>query len=207
MSIALLVSSISCHRSRSLLPALSLGLATMSTAASSASTDHGIPLEGKRLQLVQDAMALFGSKPSPEIFKRSWTEGAIFEDPIAYCKGSAEYYPQWLGMPKAFPISETLEWKVVTNEPNLIEYTQKQKYTLPIKATKVMDSLVRMELDSSEKITHFEDRWGGKPCPTNKIAMFLRRANARTVPKLIGVPIEYKQVFSAGSTHAKKDEL
>jgi hypothetical protein len=76
------------------LPTASRSLQTMSNPpqlATGGESDHGIPLEGKRAQLVQDVMALFQSKPTLEIFKRGWREDAIFEDPIAIATGFKQY--------------------------------------------------------------------------------------------------------------------
>jgi hypothetical protein len=63
-------------------------------------------------------------------------------------------------MPKAFPKSETLSYKVVTSEPNLIEYEQTQLYTVALTGfKKEMKSLVHIELDDQDKVKKFEDRW------------------------------------------------
>lgn len=76
------------------LPTLSRSLATMTTPpqlADGGETDHGLPLQGKRAQLVQDVMALFQSKPTLEIFQRGWRQDAVFEDPIAIATGFKQY--------------------------------------------------------------------------------------------------------------------
>ncbi|KAI5481333.1 hypothetical protein MNV49_004955 [Pseudohyphozyma bogoriensis] len=165
-----------------------------STLAAGGETDHGIPLDGRRKQIVDDSMALFQSKPSLDIFKRGWREDAVFEDPISLATGFKQYsasVSQWFGMPKAFPKSETLAWKVTKSEPGLLEYEQRQKYTFAgIGTTKEVPSLVHIELDSEDYITRFEDRWNGKPIPAGTIAKGLRNFNAETLPHLVSVPKE-----------------
>ncbi|KAK4703694.1 hypothetical protein P7C70_g2519, partial [Phenoliferia sp. Uapishka_3] len=160
-----------------------------SELASGGETDHGIVLEGRRKMIVEDAMALFQCKPSLELFKRGWREDAVFADPIVTAVGFRQYAAQWFGMPAAFPASETLAWKVTRNEPGFIEYEQQQKYTIAvIKTTKVMSSLVHIELDNEEYVTKFEDRWDAKALSYGGIASFFKGINARTMPYLITVP-------------------
>ncbi|KAM0791051.1 hypothetical protein ACM66B_004345 [Microbotryomycetes sp. NB124-2] len=84
-------------------------------------TDHGIQLPAERAQLVHDVMELFCSRPTLEILKKWWHPDAVFEDPIAIAKGFDQISHQWFGMPKAFPESKTLAWKVTKNEDRLIE--------------------------------------------------------------------------------------
>ncbi|KAL8276737.1 hypothetical protein RQP46_010846 [Phenoliferia psychrophenolica] len=173
---------------------LAFFIKTMSTSAqpelaSGGETDHGIVLEGRRKMLVEDALSLFQCKANLELFKRGWREDAVFADPIALATGFKQYAAQWFGMPAAFPASETLAWKVVKSEPGLIEFELRQKYTVAlIKTTKVMSSLVHIELDSDEFVTRFEDRWDAKPLSTGGIATMLRGLNAKTMPFLISVP-------------------
>lgn len=63
-------------------------------------------------------------------------------------------------MPAAFPVSVTEAWKVTKNEDWGIEYEQRQKYTIAgLRTTKVMRSLVHIELDKEDYITRMEDRW------------------------------------------------
>ncbi|KAK4052595.1 hypothetical protein OIO90_004223 [Microbotryomycetes sp. JL221] len=157
-------------------------------------TDHGIELPADRAQLVHDVRELFCSRPTLEILKKWWAPDAVFEDPIAIAKGYDQYSAQWFGMPKAFPKSETLAWKVTRNEPSLIEYEQRQKYTIAgIKTTKEMLSLVHIELGQDGKITKLEDRWNGNPLPQGSIAKTLRNFNAQYfVPTFVSVPKEDK---------------
>ena len=155
--------------------------------------NSGIPLEGKRKQLLEDVLNLFSSQPNQDIFHRTWRPDAVFEDPISKCIGYAQYAPQWYGMPKAFPVSRTLSYKVVSStsdpEPRRIVYEQQQEYTIRFIGTKkVMNSTVVIDLDENDQITKLEDKWGGKDQPTRFGALWLRRLNAYTLPWFVKVP-------------------
>ncbi|KAK4046345.1 hypothetical protein OIV83_006126 [Microbotryomycetes sp. JL201] len=163
-----------------------------SKLAQGGETDHGIQLPQERAQLVQHVMDLFSSRPSLESLKKWWSPNAVFEDPIAIAKGFDQIAHQWFGMPKAFPESKTLAWKVTKNEESVIEYEQRQLYTIAgIKTTKEMASLVHIEVGPDNKITRLEDRWNGNPLPVNAIAKKLREFNASYfVPAIVSVPKE-----------------
>ncbi|KAG9086391.1 hypothetical protein FRC06_003115 [Ceratobasidium sp. 370] len=108
----------------------------------------GVPLEGKRKQVVEDVL-------------------------------------NWYGLPKAFPVSRTLTYKVIssTGNPNRIVYEQKQEYTIRfINTKKIMESTVVIDLDENDKIVKLEDKWNGQDQP------WLRRLNAITLPWLVKVP-------------------
>lgn len=152
--------------------------------------EHGLQLDAQRADMVQDIISLFCSKPSREKLDKHFAPNATFEDPICIAQGLyPEIAAQWFGMPKAFPVSVTEAYTVTRNEQNLIEYEQRQNYTIAGLGTqKVMYSLVHMELDNNGKIIKFEDRWNGSPQPANAVAKFLRRLNGKSMPKLIAVP-------------------
>ncbi|QRW12987.1 hypothetical protein RhiLY_11986 [Ceratobasidium sp. AG-Ba] len=153
--------------------------------------NSGIQLDGKRRQIVEDALNLFSSQPSQDIFHRSWRLDATFEDPLSKCIGYKQYAPQWYGMPKAFPTSRTLAYKVIssTENPNRIVYEQKQEYTIRFIGTKkIMDSTVVIDLDENDKVIKLEDKWNGQDQPTRFGTLWLRRLNAVTLPWLVKVP-------------------
>ncbi|SCV74482.1 BQ2448_8121 [Microbotryum intermedium] len=152
-------------------------------------TDHGIQLEGKKAQVVQDVLDLFSAKFSKEILERSWARtDAIFADPIAYAEGYDQYSAQWAGM-SIFESSETLAWKVTKNEPPILEYELRQRYVLPVTGQeKIMTSLVHIELDRNDKIVKLEDRWDGKPLPQGRVAKAMSDFSATyIVPALVNV--------------------
>ncbi|KAJ1018831.1 hypothetical protein NDA16_004636 [Ustilago loliicola] len=147
-------------------------------------------------QLILDAMHLFSAKPSAAIFARSWSASAIFADPICHAVGSRQYLAQWYGMPAAFSESETLAWKLIKQEPNQVQYAQRQRYKVKgLGIVKEMVSTVVMHRDGQNKITKFEDRWNHKPLP-GAIAWPFRRLNAVTLPWLVSVPKEAKHAVS-----------
>jgi hypothetical protein len=156
---------------------------------------------------------LFCSRPTVEIFQRSWKQDARFEvtsvlyscsvptnakqqDPLSNCIGYKEYAPQWFAMPKVFPKSITLSKRVIssTHNPNRIMYQQEQEYTFRGLGTKkVMKSLVIIELDDHDRIVYLHDKWNGQEHPVKWGALGLRRLNAITLPWLVSVPKLDKQ--------------
>ncbi|QRV84367.1 hypothetical protein RhiJN_12383 [Ceratobasidium sp. AG-Ba] len=153
--------------------------------------NSGIQLDGKRRQIVEDALNLFSSQPSQDIFHRSWRLDATFEDPLSKCIGYKQYAPQRWIQPKAFPTSRTLAYKVIssTENPNRIVYEQKQEYTIRFIGTKkIMDSTVVIDLDENDKVIKLEDKWNGQDQPTRFGTLWLRRLNAVTLPWLVKVP-------------------
>ncbi|EPQ26971.1 uncharacterized protein PFL1_05606 [Pseudozyma flocculosa PF-1] len=156
----------------------------------------GANLDQRTERLVADSVSLFSAKPSPEIFARSWNKDAIFADPIAYAEGARQYMAQWYGMPAAFSASELLKWRLVKSDADEVQYVQRQRYKIKlIGVEKEITSTVALQLDHEGKIKRFEDRWDHKPLPSGSIAMGLRKLNAVTVPLVVGVPKESKQVF------------
>ncbi|KAJ7581107.1 hypothetical protein C8J56DRAFT_959113 [Mycena floridula] len=141
-------------------------------------------------RIMGDLSELFGCRPTLEIFERTWSKDAAFEDPLSVCKGYAEYAPQWFAMPKVFASSKTLSTRVMssTNSPNRLVYEQKQEYTFRLLGyKKVVDSIVVVDFDEDNRIIKLLDQWDGK-LPTRFGSLFLRRANAKVVSWLVRVP-------------------
>jgi len=150
-------------------------LAPFSTMASSTiGATSFSALSPRTATLIQDAQALFQARFDPAILQRSWAPNPVFVDPIAYASGMSQVSAQWAGM-KIFKESKTLEWKLKLDEPNRIEYEQKQFYKTSL-FSKTMESTVVMELDDQGRIKHFEDRWNHKPI-SNGITYPFRRLN------------------------------
>ncbi|KAH7107205.1 hypothetical protein BKA62DRAFT_686277 [Auriculariales sp. MPI-PUGE-AT-0066] len=159
-------------------------------AALSATTPEA-PLTPQRQQVVNDVLELFSSRPSLEIFKRSFRPEGEFEDPLSKCIGYEQFGAQWFGMPKVFPVSRNLSHRILssTTNPNRIEYVQAQEYTFRwIGNKKIMYSLVMIDLDENDKVLKLEDKWDGNDQPTRYGAYSLRRLNAKCVPWLVSVP-------------------
>ncbi|KAF8673629.1 hypothetical protein RHS04_07610 [Rhizoctonia solani] len=155
--------------------------------------NSGIPLEGKRKQVVEDVLNLFSSKPSQDILHRTWRQDAIFEDPLSKCFGYKEFAPQWYGLEKLFPTSRTLSYKVIssTNDPRRITYEQQQEYTVRFIGTKkLMNSTVVIDLDENDQIVKLEDKWNGNDQPTRFVVAPLECYDYPVVD--IGTQIEGK---------------
>jgi len=151
---------------------------------------HG-EVKADHKRVMEDLNELYCGRPTREIFDRTWTKDAVFEDPLTKCKGFHEYAPQWYALPKMFSQSETLASRVMssTSSPNRLVYSQTQEYTYRFFGSKkVVESIILVDLDDDDKIIRLVDQWHGKDLPIRFGAHFLRRMNAKIVPWLVHVP-------------------
>jgi len=142
-------------------------------------------------RIMHDLQELYCCRPTLDIFERSWSKNAVFEDPLCKCKGYVEYAAQWFAMPKLFSSSVTLSSRVMssTHYPNRLVFYQTQEYTTRLFGRKkTIESVVIVEMDDNEKIIQLVDQWSGKDLPSWFGASFLRTINAKLMPWLIRVP-------------------
>ena len=65
------------------------------TLAQGGETDHGIPLQGKRAEIMRETLNLYQLNPSLDFLKNVWIpETGIFEDGVCFAQGFEEYAPQ-----------------------------------------------------------------------------------------------------------------
>lgn len=115
-----------------------------------------------------------------------WRQDGHFEDPITTAKGYDAYAAQWYGLAKVFT-STTKFQEVTKNEGKLIEMSLHQEYKTA-GVSKLMKSTIVIELDDEGKIAHLQDKWNSNELPDGAFAIWMRKANAVTVPKFVGVP-------------------
>ncbi|RDB24005.1 hypothetical protein Hypma_008815 [Hypsizygus marmoreus] len=148
-------------------------------------------LKPSHRRVLEDLKELYCCRPTLEIFERSWTKDAEFEDPLSKCKGFSEYAAQWFALPKLFSDSKNEYTRVMssTHVPNRLVFAQSQTYvTRYLKRKKTIDSIIVVDLDDDEKIVKMVDQWHGQGLPTRYGAQFLRILNAKITPWLISVP-------------------
>jgi len=161
-----------------------------------------VKLVGKRKEVVRDVLELFCSRPTTDIFERSWRTDAQFEDPLGKCSGYNECVAHWFAMHKLFPKSKTLVADVIKSthgpgEPNQIVIKQKQEYTVWLIGTKqVIKSLVIIDLDENDMIVKLDDKWNASDYPSTFSAYYLARLNTRAMMWFFGTP--------AGQPHLKQ---
>ncbi|KAF8162977.1 hypothetical protein B0H34DRAFT_302165 [Crassisporium funariophilum] len=157
----------------------------------SSSQQHHTDLKEYQGRILEDLTELYCCRPTLEIFERSWSKDAEFEDPLCKCKGFDEYAAQWFAMPKLFSHSKQISKRVMssTHSPSRLIYYQTQEYTSRLlNKKKIIESIIVVELDDNGKITRLIDQWSGKDLPTWFGATFLRTLNAKVLPWLIHVP-------------------
>ncbi|KIY61834.1 hypothetical protein CYLTODRAFT_362318 [Cylindrobasidium torrendii FP15055 ss-10] len=155
------------------------------------SAHNDVELAADHGRVLDDLKEIFSCRATVEIFERSWHKDAVFEDQLACARGYAEYTAQVCGLhPKIFSKSEQLSMRLMssTSMPNRIVYAQSQAYTAKwINKTKVIDSIIVVDLDEDNKVVHLADQWNGK-LPTWWGNQFLRRANGYITSYLVSVP-------------------
>ncbi|KDR73464.1 hypothetical protein GALMADRAFT_72147 [Galerina marginata CBS 339.88] len=157
----------------------------------SSGTRSHTALKHDHQRILDDLTELYCCRPTLEIFERSWSKDAEFEDPLSKCKGYHEYSAQWFAMPKLFSKSEQMSKRVMssTDNPNQLIYHQTQEYTTRfLKRKKVIESIIIVDLDENEKIIRMIDKWDGKDLPVHYGASFLRSLSAKVAPWLFHVP-------------------
>ncbi|KAF9264885.1 hypothetical protein L218DRAFT_862445 [Marasmius fiardii PR-910] len=158
------------------------------------SSHHDVKEEHRKV--LEDLKELYECRPTTELLKRSWDENAVFEDPLVSCKGYHEYAAQVCdSQPKLFSKSETLSTRIMssTNAPNRLVYSQKQEYTFRYLAfdhlgLNVINSIITIDLDDSNRIIRLVEQWDGKDLPTRFGSGLLRRANAKVTPWIVRIP-------------------
>ncbi|KAI5124532.1 hypothetical protein M0805_003056 [Coniferiporia weirii] len=138
-------------------------------------------------QILDDLDELYACHPSPEIFRRSWREDAVFEDPLSLCRGVNEVAAQ----PKIISNSRRVSRRVLssTHDPNRVIYAQTQEYTLRVIGMKrTIKSVVVVELDEEDKIARLEDRWNGEEAGKRWGVGTLRRLNGKVMPWIVRGP-------------------
>jgi hypothetical protein len=105
--------------------------------------------------------------------------------------GYSEYAAKWYNMPHLLRES-LISHHVVssTYNPDRITYQQEQTYTPPGPGAKkvVKRSLVVIELDEQNKITHLHHMWDGDENPKRWGALALRRLHGMILPWFVSVP-------------------
>jgi hypothetical protein len=80
---------------------------------------NSIPLPPDRQELLNDVLALYGSRPSEQAMNR-YAEKAVYDDPFSFCDTRYKIAGQWYGLPMIFQKTEPKEWEVVRNEKDEI---------------------------------------------------------------------------------------
>ncbi|KAI0029642.1 hypothetical protein K488DRAFT_55941 [Vararia minispora EC-137] len=135
--------------------------------------------------VLADLKELFEGRPTAEIFERRFARKAVFEDPFVLCKGVHEVAPQFFSLSHVVAKATTLSRRVLSlpSERDCLIFAQKQEYVMRITGLrKVIESIVRVELDEGGRITRLVDEWHGRPLSSHWAATALRRLHALIVP-------------------------
>ncbi|KAI9692358.1 MAG: hypothetical protein M1822_006589 [Bathelium mastoideum] len=150
------------------------------------STAPGVELSPQQKTIVGSVLDLFAGRPSLEKLQL-WNDDAVFEDPITVAKGRKQYEPQWYGLQTAFSEIERLSHQV-TSSGNPISLDLKTRYVVKgIGKEQTISSVINIFTSADGKIDKVEDKWDGQ-LPDSGFRNALRKINAVSVPKMVGVP-------------------
>ncbi|KAI9654250.1 MAG: hypothetical protein M1821_006778 [Bathelium mastoideum] len=150
------------------------------------STAPGVELSPQQKTIVGSVLDLFAGRPSLEKLQL-WNDDAVFEDPITVAKGRKQYEPQWYGLQTAFSEIERLSHQV-TSSGNPISLDLKTRYVVKgIGKEQTISSVINIFTGADGKIDKVEDKWDGQ-LPDSGFRNALRKINAVSVPKMVGVP-------------------
>ncbi|KAH0584263.1 hypothetical protein H2248_009812 [Termitomyces sp. 'cryptogamus'] len=148
-------------------------------------------LKPEHRRVLNDLRELYECRPTVDIFERTWSPDAVFEDPISLCRGYNEYTAHWFAMSKIYSESKILSMRVMssTHSPNRLVFSLSRQYSYRfLKRKKIIDSIIIVDLDDNDKIIKLVNQWSGKDLPNWRGAHLLRVINARVVPCLIRTP-------------------
>ncbi|KAK7693202.1 hypothetical protein QCA50_002768 [Cerrena zonata] len=141
--------------------------------------------------VIEDLQEVYCGRVTLDILRRRFKRDAVFEDPLCVARGWDQYAAQWFALPKVITKSERTSFRIITAtvSPNRLIFEQTQVYTFKfIGLTKVIPSVVIVDLDDDFRITRLEDQWYGSPLPKRWGASFLRKLNAKVTPWIFRVP-------------------
>jgi hypothetical protein len=116
---------------------------------------RSIPLDRPRQALIDDVIALYSCQPTVERVKR-YTPDCVYDDQFVYANDRYKMAGQWFALPKLFKSSVNEGYEVVKNEPNFIQFKNKQAWTFKlIPKTATITGLVSLSLDPSTANSDF----------------------------------------------------
>ena len=116
-------------------------------------SSRSLPLSPQRQSVVNDILALYCCQPTRDRVKR-YAPDCVFEDMFGYADNRYKVAGQWFALPKLFKESENLGCEVVTNDPDVIQFKNKQRWTFRLIPKSVsICSLISLRLDP-ETVDH-----------------------------------------------------
>ncbi|KAL9103590.1 MAG: hypothetical protein Q9163_001392 [Psora crenata] len=134
-------------------------------------TASDVTISDNQKTLIGSVLDLFAGRPSLKKLQL-WTDDGVFEDPITKAEGRRQYEAQWYGFQTVFSEIERLHHEV-TSAGNPISMDLRTRYVVKgMHKEQTIDSKVNIFYDEA----------------TGKITRALRKMNAVTVPRVVGVP-------------------
>lgn len=184
-------------------------IATMTTAAATApgaqfehrqtfsATDFtpdpskSLPLSPARQALVDDILALYACQPTADRIKR-YTPDAVYDDAFGYADNRYKIAAQWFGLPKLFSASENVGYEVFRNDPLLLQFRSRQKWTFPVvPKTATLNGIISLSLDpetaESEfmRVKYHKDQVNEEDYSHEGIGFNLKKWQADQLPKFL----------------------
>ncbi|KAF8543802.1 hypothetical protein BDD12DRAFT_874026 [Trichophaea hybrida] len=148
----------------------------------------GIALEGHKRQVVGAVLDLLQGKVTVQKMSRSfWAEDAVFEDNMNKAIGINEVEGHVWSLKTLMKDIKVLNHQVTQVEPNIVMDVENQYNVRSLNTEKVVKSKVVISIDKNNKIKRVMDMWGGS-LPEGMLSKALRRVNAYTTAKVVGIP-------------------
>jgi hypothetical protein len=106
-----------------------------------------LKLPANRQALIDDVIALYSCQPTVERVKR-YSPDCVYDDQFVYANDRYKMAGQWFALPKLFKDSHNVEYEIIKNERNLIQFKNEQSWTFAgIHKTAVINASVSLSLD------------------------------------------------------------
>ncbi|KDR85737.1 hypothetical protein GALMADRAFT_234798 [Galerina marginata CBS 339.88] len=124
--------------------------------------------------IIKAIKELYSCKPKDTTFD-IYAKDAVFHDPIGIANGVGSIRSQFFGLAKIFSRSDIPKFRILQNPstvaPNTILIDQDVAYFLDAKSsspTKVVNSLLTLKFDDTNKVVSHNEEWDHKKTTTNE---------------------------------------
>ncbi|KAF9041834.1 hypothetical protein BDZ89DRAFT_1060201 [Hymenopellis radicata] len=128
-----------------------------------------------------------------------YTKDAVFHDPVGIANGVSSISAQFIGLIKLFPRADITKFRILENPPSLppptmlidqdVAYYWNASSSSP---TKVVNSLLTLDLDSNYKVTRHTEEWDHEKSSTSDDGFFgmlneyRKKLTASVTAKVVG---------------------
>ncbi|KAJ4407456.1 hypothetical protein N0V82_009919 [Gnomoniopsis sp. IMI 355080] len=139
--------------------------------------EQSVSISPDHENIMKHVLNLYGGSASEEDMQVYDTK-SIYDDPFSYCDTRYKIAGQWWGLPMAFASLKTLKTQVVKDTDEEIVFKLRHEYTLKgIGASRAVDSLVSLALDTDGKVRYHKDMWNEKDYSHEGLGKVFKKMN------------------------------